>query len=290
MKEFQLEIIRYIQQFMNPLLDNIFILITQLGEETLAIALMAILFFGYKKQIGKKIMFFLLASLTLNNALKFLLRLPRPFEEVGAGIITLRAETASGFSFPSGHSQMAGTLYPSLIKVIKKQWYNILTVVIVILVALSRVYLGVHYPIDAIVGAFLGIAVVIGGELLFKLYKNETYIFGITSLIFLPFAILFLFDGEAQSAADFFKVYGLLIGVFAALEYEKRYINFKDTKVWKTRIIRVVLAMIIILGIKEGVKLITPDIFIFDFLRYFLMAFVGIGLYPHLFARLKIDR
>jgi membrane-associated phospholipid phosphatase len=288
MKEFQLEIIRYIQQFMNPLLDNIFILITQLGEETLAIALMAILFFGYKKQIGKKIMFFLLASLTLNNSLKFLLRLPRPIGEVG--VITLRAETATGFSFPSGHAQMAGTLYPSLIKVIKKQWYNILTVVIVILVALSRVYLGVHYPIDAIVGAFLGIAVVIGGELLFKLYKNETYIFGITSFIFLPFAILFLFDGEAQSAADFFKVYGLLIGVFAALEYEKRYINFKDTKVWKNRIIRVVLAMVIILGIKEGVKLITPDMFVFDFLRYFLMAFVGIGLYPHLFATLKIDR
>ncbi len=286
MKEFQLEIIRYIQQFMNPILDQFFILATQLGEETLAIVLMAILYFGYKKQVGKKIMFFLLTSLTLNNSLKFLLRLPRPIGE--AGIISLRAETATGFSFPSGHSQMAGTLYPSLVNVIKKQWYTILSIVIVILVAISRVYLGVHYPIDAIVGAFLGVAVVVGGEVLFKFYKNETYIFGITAFVFLPFAIIFLFDGDAQSAADFFKVYGLFIGVFTALEYEKKFINFKDSKVWKNRIIRVIGAIVIILGIKEGVKLITPDMFVFDFIRYFLMAFVGVGLYPHLFKRLKL--
>jgi membrane-associated phospholipid phosphatase len=286
MKEFQLEIIRYIQQFMNPILDQFFILVTQLGEETLAIVLMAILYFGYKKQVGKKIMFFLLTSLTLNNSLKFLLRLPRPIGE--AGIISLRAETATGFSFPSGHSQMAGTLYPSLVNLIKKQWYTILSIVIVILVAISRVYLGVHYPIDAIVGAFLGVAVVVGGEVLFKFYKNETYIFGITAFVFLPFAIIFLFDGDAQNAADFFKVYGLFIGVFTALEYEKKFINFKDSKVWKNRIIRVIGAIVIILGIKEGVKLITPDMFVFDFIRYFLMAFVGVGLYPHLFKRLKL--
>lgn len=286
MKEFQLEIIRFIQQFMNPILDQFFILVTQLGEETLAIVLMAVLYFGYKKQVGKKIMFFLLTSLTLNNSLKFLLRLPRPIGE--AGIISLRPETATGFSFPSGHSQMAGTLYPSLINVIKKQWYTILAILIVILVAISRVYLGVHYPIDAIVGAFLGIAVVVGGEVLFKYYKNETYIFGITSFVFLPFAIIFLFDGDAQSAADFFKVYGLLIGVFTALEYEKKFIDFKDSKEMKNRIIRVIGAIVVILGIKEGVKLITPDMFVFDFIRYFLMAFVGIGLYPHLFKKLKL--
>ena len=286
MKEFQLEIIRFIQQFRSPLLDQFFELVTQLGEELLAIIVIATIYYGYKKGLGKKIMYILLASLTLNNALKFLIKLPRPIGE--PGIESIRVETATGFSFPSGHAQMSATLFTALANIIKKQWFNIVSIIIIVLVALSRVYLGVHYPIDAIAGAILGVGVVIASEFLFKHYKNETYIFGITSVLFLPFAILFFFDGEAQQAADFFKVYGLLLGVFAAIEYEAKYINFKDPTKWSSRIIRVLLALVLIIGIKEGVKLVTPDTYWMDFIRYFLMALIPLGFLPHLFKPLKI--
>jgi membrane-associated phospholipid phosphatase len=286
MKELQLEIIRFIQQFMSPFWDQTFEIITQFGEELLAFVAISVLYYGYKKEIGKKVMYFLLVSLTLNGALKFLLKLPRPIGE--PGVRSVRVETATGYSFPSGHAQLAGTLYPALANIIKRQWFNILTIIIVILVAISRVYLGVHYPVDAVVGAILGIAIVVGGEFLYHNYKNETYIYGITAVIFLPFAIIFFFDGDAQLAADFYKVYGLLLGIFAAIEYEKRFINFKDTKVWSVRIIRVTLAMVAILAIKEGLKLFTPDTYWMDFIRYFLMGLIPIGLLPHLFKPLKL--
>lgn len=286
MKEFQLEIIRFIQQFMSPLLNQFFELVTQFGEELLVFVVIAIIYYGYKKELGKKIMYFLLVSLALNNSLKFLLKLPRPIGEMG--VQSIRVETATGYSFPSGHAQMAATLWPALANIIKKQWFNLIAGLIVVMVALSRVYLGVHYPSDALVGMVVGLGVVIAGEFLYKNYKNETYIYGITAVIFLPFAFIFLFDGDAQMAADFYKVYGLLLGVFAAIEYEKKYINFKDTKIWMNRIIRVVLALVLIIGIKEGVKLFTPDTFWMDFIRYFLIGLIPIGILPHLFKPLKL--
>ncbi|MDD4123576.1 MAG: phosphatase PAP2 family protein [Bacilli bacterium] len=284
MKEFQLEIIRWIQQFNNGFLDSLFEDITMFGEELIAILIIAFMYFCYNKQLAKKLTYIMLTSMTFNGIIKNIVKAPRPIGE--EGIRSLRVETATGYSFPSGHTQTAATLYTSLSLFIKKRWASILTTIIIILVAISRLYLGVHYPADVIVGAFLGIAFAFGGNYLYDHYKKENYLFGITAIIFIPFAIFFAIDNSALSA-DFFKLYGLFVGAFLALVFEKKYVNFTIPKaIWK-KAIRLALGLLIIIGIKEGLKIVFPDVFYLHFIRYFLMAFVGFGLYPMLFKKLR---
>ncbi|MFC1760215.1 phosphatase PAP2 family protein, partial [Candidatus Neomarinimicrobiota bacterium] len=66
-----------------------------------------------------------------------------------------------GFSFPSGHAQGSTTLWLMLALLIRKKWINYLTAIMIILVSLSRLYLGVHYPIDILGGVLIGMGIVL---------------------------------------------------------------------------------------------------------------------------------
>jgi len=78
-----------------------------------------------------------------NTGIKEICRVPRPFELLD--IDPMRVETAGGYSFPSGHTQQASSLLIVLMEAIKKKWFYILASLLIILVALSRIYLGVHW-------------------------------------------------------------------------------------------------------------------------------------------------
>ena len=79
---------------------------------------------------------------------------------------------------------------------------------------------------------------------------------------------------------DLFKVYGLLLGFVSGLAIEKTFIGFSlEVPLWK-KILRMILALGIVLGIKEGLKLVFPDKLIFSLLRYFFITFFAIGVYP----------
>ena len=78
---------------------------------------------------------------------------------------------------------------------------------------------------------------------------------------------------------DLFKVYGLLLGFVSGLAIEKPYRLLLGSSLWK-KILRMILALGIVLGIKEGLKLVFPDKLIFSLLRYFFITFFAIGVYP----------
>ena len=125
------------------------------GEETFYILVASIIFWCVNKKFGYKLGFALLTSTIVNNALKDIVNSPRP---IGiSGIRSLRIETATGQSFPSGHTQGSTTFWVSCIIQIKKKWIYIVGILVIILVGFSRMYLGVHYPIDVIGGIVIGI-------------------------------------------------------------------------------------------------------------------------------------
>ncbi len=284
LKEFQLEIIRFIQQVSSPFLDTLSEYITMLGEETLAIALIALFYYAINKETGKKLVFIILSSNLVNGVIKNLVKCPRPIGE--EGIRTLREETATGYSFPSGHTQGAATLFPGIALQLKKRWPLIVAIIIIVLVALSRLYLGVHYPLDVLVGGLLGIGLAILGNYLYDRVGNSKLLFLIVLAVMLPFGIVFLIDNNPLTF-DFFKIYGLFLGAFLAFLFEERFVQF-ETKVplWK-KIIRLVLGLAIIIGVKSGLKIVLPDLSYFHLLRYLITAFVGLGLFPWVFKKLQ---
>jgi len=272
----ELDFIRAVQSIHNPFLDTFFEAITILGEEIFIIPLLLIIFWSVNKKFGEILAFTVFTSYLLNNSLKEFFSFERPIGE--EGIRTLRPETATGKSFPSGHSQSAAAAAFSLY--LKNRWVTIVSLTLMALVGLSRLYLGVHYPKDAIVGILLGLLVaLICSKLFQKVDLLKMYL--VVLILFLP-ALFF-----AQST-DFIKSLASYLGFFLGILLEKKKVNFSTDGPLLKKVLRVVLGLILVLLIKDGLKGLFPETDLFDFIRYFLVTFVAIGIYPWLFKKIRL--
>lgn len=159
-----------------PLLTKIFLIITNLGSPYVLI-LLTLLSFLLK---NKKLSFIITGNLGLitiiNQVLKFIVKRPRPSD------LFLIVET--GYSFPSGHSMVSLSFYGLLIYFIYKYFKNknlkifliMLLSLIIVLIGVSRVYLGVHFVSDVISGFLLSLSyLIIFIKVINKFILKESY-------------------------------------------------------------------------------------------------------------------
>lgn len=274
----ELEILRHIQSIANPFFDFLFQLITICGEQIVLISIISIIYWALDKKFGEYIAYSVLTSVLLNNAIKDIFKMKRPIGE--EGIRTLREQTATGYSFPSGHTQSASSFYGSMAIYLKNRVMYIIATVMIILIGFSRLYLGVHYPKDVIVGGILG---VLTSLICYKLYnrvENKMLLYVVTFAIFIP-ALTF------AHSADFIKGMGTYLGFIIGIYIEKRYVNFSTEGNTGNKIIRVLLGIVILLVLQLGLKVILPSGKIFSFIRYALISLIGIGVYPMIFKKFK---
>lgn len=275
----ELEILRNIQSIANPFFDFLFQLITICGEQIVLISIISIIYWTLDKKFGEYIAYSVLTSVLLNNAIKDIFKMKRPIGE--EGIRTLREQTATGYSFPSGHTQGASSFYGAMAIYLKKRVMYIIATVMIVLIGFSRLYLGVHYPKDVIVGGILG---VLTSLICYKLYnrvENKMLLYVITFAIFIP-ALTF------AHSADFIKGMGTYLGFIIGIYIEKKYVNFSTEGSTGNKIIRVLLGIVILLVLQLGLKVLLPSATIFSFIRYSLISLVGIGVYPMVFKKFKI--
>ncbi len=270
---FQVEIIKFIQTFSNSFLDLLFEAITLLGEESVLVFLSAFIFLSIDKNKGYKLIFTIASGTCFNALIKNIVKFERP---IGIeGIISNRVHTATGYSFPSGHTQATSTFWSSVSIIFKKKALYIFTAIIIILVAISRLYLGVHWPTDVIFGAIFG---VIWALLIDKAFdyiqKSKNYIALIASSI--VFAILAFLIGDN----DFFKSAGLLLGLSIGYIIEDKYIHLEINMPIKRKMIVYVLLIGGLLLIKSLLKIVFPEMLIFSMLRYFLVGIWAFGVVP----------
>jgi hypothetical protein len=132
-------------------------LVTNFGGAAAYLALLPLLFWCYDEEKGIRLALAVMISVWINLGMKFLCGQPRPFwpaYDPSVGIIT---ETANGF--PSGHAQISLTLWVIVASWSGKPWAYAAAVVISLVVAFSRIYLGVHFPTDLAGGWVLGVLV-----------------------------------------------------------------------------------------------------------------------------------
>lgn len=274
----ELEIIRAIQSIHQPFLDILFEGFTMLGEELFIVPLLAIIFWTLDKRFGEVLAFTLFTSLLVNNSLKDLFSFERPIGE--EGIRTLRPETATGKSFPSGHTQNAAAAAGAVSIYLKNRWVTQLSMTLMVLVAVSRLYLGVHYPKDVLVGILLGLLIArLSAHLMQRFDALKLYV--LILLLFIP-ALAF------SRSPDFIKSLGSYGGFVLGIIMEKKMVRFSTQgPLWK-KVLRVVLGIALVLLVKDGLKVMVPDSLIFDFLRYFMVTFFAMGLYPWLFKKIRL--
>lgn len=153
----------FLESLRNPVLDALFAFVTHAGEETLFIVAALILFWCLDKRQGYYIMLVGFVGTTLNQFLKITCRVPRPWvRDPNFTIVESAREAASGYSFPSGHTQMSVGLYGAIARWNKNKLLRAVCLMICVLTPFSRMYLGVHYPSDVLVSLVLSVPLVLG--------------------------------------------------------------------------------------------------------------------------------
>ncbi len=286
----QESILLFFQNIANPVLDFFFELITMLGEKNILIAGIAWMFWNVDKKKGFILSFTLLFSLFLNAVLKISIHNSRPFEVIPE-ILGKRVQTATGYSFPSGHTQGATTFYLVLSLILKKRWIYITAIAISLLVALSRIYLGVHWPVDVIGGLVAGAVVaILMYKILSALYDKSVsrdlfiVISSIAALLVMALFLVinrFYFESNLL-VTDLMKTVGVFTGASVGFILEEKYIDFSTAGNVIKKVLRFVLGLAGALLLLSGLKLLFPVVDAFHFLRYGLTGLWITFLFPYI--------
>ncbi|MGD9909284.1 MAG: phosphatase PAP2 family protein [Candidatus Izemoplasmatales bacterium] len=316
---FELEIIHWLQSFRSTILDFFFQFWTMFGEELIIIGILGFLYWIYDKKIGERVGVTVFISLVLNSTIKILVSRPRPYV-VDSNVQNIRPDTATGYAFPSGHTQGAATLFTSFAIWLKKNWISVSATVIIVMVALSRMYLGAHYLSDVIVGGLLGVGISFVMAWYFRknLDEHKLYLFILEGTLIVTFLtyMYFLFTSKATAELSnasvlynniegLAKMAGSIIGFIFGVSFEKKKVNFETHHHVLKNLIRFILGIAVVMAVRillkaifgvfinpeellEGELLKSSIALLFDLIRYLSMVFIGIGVYPMLFKKVRI--
>ncbi|MBR3870011.1 MAG: phosphatase PAP2 family protein [Clostridia bacterium] len=263
-----------------------FELFTMLGEQYALIAFMGLFYWCIDKKRGQFIALSAVSSLCLNNFVKNVFRVRRPFE-VSDKVRVTRGNTATGHSFPSGHTQNAATAAFSAVKGTKNTIALVIAVVYVLLIAMSRLVLGVHYITDVVGGivfAFVGIYIAEWVENLAN-KRGQAYLLVLCVLPVL--SILSVFINGAQSK-DALTSAGIALGAIIGIVIERKYINFDVQGKKITKIIRFVSGILIVVFLMYLLKLLLPEGAVFRVIRYAVIGFTASAAVPYLFKKIRL--
>ena len=260
-----------------------------LGEETLIILLVVALWFAVDKKLAQQVFFVTATSLSVNGIIKNFAQVPRPFTK---GISCVRVDTATGYSFPSGHTQGFATWSSFFAIKVKKIWLSVLVGVLITLVAVSRLYLGAHYPSDVIVAVVLGVSLSAFGNYLFVKVKDTKKLYLGTFLIMTPFIAYFLYVADPLFA-DLFKTFGMIGGMVVVSFLDEKTEPLSYEVAWWKKVIRIVLGVVIAVALKEVIKRmnvfeVMPISLFIDAIRYFVVVMAVGVLCPLLFKKIKL--
>ena len=291
----QVAIMEFFQSLSSPFLDKLVTLITMFGEESVFILAISFFLWCYSKEKGFTLFSSLFTSLLGMGIIKAIVRAPRPFQ-VLPSVAGKRVQTATGYSFPSGHTTGASSFYSGLALTFKKRWLSITSAVLILIVGLSRLYLGVHWPLDVFGGLALGIGVTFATHFWFKkLYLDEerfnrfSLILGIVAFV-VALTTAFLVEGGVADRVAFSDPLKLLIleaGGYLGFLWERRKLNYATTGPIWIKLLRFVLGVVVVVGI-QGLKALLGSHLAISFLRYLLIGLWVTALYPLLGTKIKI--
>ena len=251
-----------------PWLDTVMAAITHLGEETVFMVAALFVFWCVSKRHGYYLLAIGFAGTVLNQFLKLLFRIPRPWVlDSDFTIVESARAQATGYSFPSGHSQNAIGTFGGIARFTRRKWVRVAAIVAAVLVPLSRMYLGVHTPLD------VGVAAVIAVALVFTLYPlmersdSRHGVMGAVLAVMLALAVGYLLfvslypfpaDVDAANLAsgveNAWKLLGATVGMLVGWWLDVRFIHFDTRAVWYVQLIKLVGGLALLLGIRAALK------------------------------------
>ena len=283
--------------FVFSILSNL----SALGEQMVMVAVMGFLYWGLNKEFGKYVGVNILMVNIWNPMIKNVVLRLRPYfvKEYNVKLLRLIDTSADqwdvaaqGYSFPSGHSSGAVTVYGSLACHEKnRKWLWVLAIVLPILVGFSRVFVGAHFPTDVLSGWVLGILVILIVSLLRRVIKK--------SWLFNLILVLATIPGFFYcNSADYFTAVGIFIGFMGGTLLDDYRVHFEDTRKPIFMVTRLLGGLLVYLVLNHLLKMPFSNEFLSDgstaammvrCARYAIVAFVDFGVYPMLFKLEKTN-
>ncbi|MFQ5923481.1 MAG: phosphatase PAP2 family protein, partial [Anaerolineales bacterium] len=286
--EWGIEVIVAIQTVRSPALDVFFRGVTFLGNAEFYLLLAPIVIWCVNYKLGARLGILLLLSSYINQALKDTLMQPRPCEPRPEVCI----DQAEGYGLPSGHSQTAIVFWGAIAHWVGtvRAWAG--ATLLMLLIGLSRIYLGVHFPTDVLAGWAIGI-VILGAYLVFG-KRIETWLGGLS----LPIQILLALSLPPlllaiQPNDVMVQVIGAFAGIAVGVALGVRYLDFDAGGLLWKRAARFLLGVAVVAAIFFGLRVIFPGegeslYAVFRFVRYGLVGlWISLGA-PWFFLRLGL--
>lgn len=270
----QLDVIKWIQSFHNPTLDAVMVWFTNVGGEDFYLLFGPIFFWCVGIGLGVRLCMILLGSFYLNDVLKEAFATQRPML-VHPDQVRMPADAAitaqdgmGGWqgAFPSGHAQHTLVFWAFVGLWLRRPAAWAAALAMIALVSLSRIYLGVHWPIDILGGWLLGAAFIAAVILVPPLVERlaprqrEWLLIGAGALSI----VLFLLDGSIFRA----KMLGFLSGALLSLVVQQRYLPFKVGGPLWTQLIKIAIGLLGLFLLRSGLKLALPVAPWGEWLRY----------------------
>ncbi len=288
-----MEILYLLERIRIPVLNEIMLLVTQLGEETAFLALALIFFWCVDKKKGYFIMSVGFVGTMANQFLKLVFRIPRPWVlDENFTILEQAKEAATGYSFPSGHTQTAVGTFGAICAGSEDKKVRIGCIILAVMVGFSRMYIGVHTPQDVLVSAALAVVLVLvlrkpvlsGSVKTMKLLMAGMIAMALGLLAFVE---LFPFPADVDAhnlesgVKNAYTMIGCLIGVAVVYLVDTKYLDFSVKAVWWAQILKAALGLGAVLAVKSLLKSPLEAVFAGHMaaraVRYFLVVlFAGI--------------
>lgn len=286
-----------------PWLDTVMAAITHLGEETVFMVAALFVFWCVSKRHGYYLLAIGFAGTVLNQFLKLLFRIPRPWVlDSNFTIVESARAQATGYSFPSGHTQNAIGTFGGIARFTRRKWVRIAAAVIAVLVPLSRMYLGVHTPLDVGVAAVIAVALVFALYPLMERSDSQHGVMGAVLAVmlalaagYLLFVSLYRFPADVDAAnlasgvENAWKLLGATIGMLVGWWLDVRFIHFDTRAVWYVQLIKLVGGLALLLGIRAALKAPLAAALgagVGGAVRYGVMVLFAAAVWPMVFAPL----
>lgn len=294
-----MQLLYLLEKIRIPVLNELMLLITMLGEETAFLVIALIVFWCVDKRRGYFLMAVGFIGTIANQFLKLLCRVPRPWVlDRNFTILEQARDAAAGYSFPSGHTTMAVGTFGALAVTEKRSWLKWSFVALAALVAFSRMYVGVHTPMDVLAGALTALLlvyllqpIVLGGS-----ERAMAWLLGCMLALgigFLGFVEFFPFPADTDThnlesgLKNAYTMIGCLAGVVVVYYGERKWVKFTTDGVWWVQLIKAALGLGLVLLVKSGLKAPLDALFgghlAARSVRYFLIVVVAGLLWPMTF-------
>jgi len=286
----EIDFMVFLQQNMGSLGIFISKFFTYLGSNAILIGVLCLTYWCIDKDFLKNNSIGIMTGLVVSPIIKGIYIRRRPYfdSDVIKNLVPVDSTAdiydikAQGYSFPSMHTTNSLTIYVGLSRNYTNKVIRIMGIVIPVLVGISRVATGNHYPTDVIVGGLIGIFSLLMGKYLNKI-KNTKYVYLVLLGIFLSGCFI-------STNNDFYTCYGLCIGTFLGI-YLSEKIKWENAKSIKTAILRIIFGLAITLAGLGIFKLplftfIYPNL-IFRIFRYFVISICAVYITPLVFSKVS---